>query len=109
MLQSLCTWSIALGVMTPRWRQVAALLSVLAVVALALEGASLPHVHDELGWHNQEHDLGYLVALAAAGVPATATAAPVPFASAGRVGLPSAPTPRPVPWRHRAPRAPPAR
>ena len=85
------------------------LLVVLALAACVLEGASLPHVHNEPGWHNQEHDLGLLVALAAAGVPATAPATTVFLVPSGRVSLPSTPPPLTVPWRHRAPRAPPAR
>ena len=87
----------------------AALLFVLALVALVLEGASLPHVHDEPGWHNQEHDLGALVALAAAGLPAAvATAATLLTASPGPGPL-AAPRARTILWRHRAPRAPPTR
>lgn len=83
------------------------LLVVLAAAGLVIEGASLPHVHDEPGWHNQEHDLGLFVALASAGVPATTTPTTVVLAASGRVSLPSTPSPLTVPWRHRAPRAPP--
>ena len=38
-------------------------LLVLAVAALALQGASLPHRHEAAGYHNQEHDLSYLATL----------------------------------------------
>jgi hypothetical protein len=94
--------------MNVRWRQGATLLFVLALAALVAEGASLPHVHDDPGWHDQEHDLAYLVALAAAGVPAAVTAAPRPLGSARGVRLPAGPRSRTAPWRHRASRAPPA-
>jgi hypothetical protein len=95
--------------MTVRGRRGAVLLFALALVAVVLEGASLPHVHDEPGWHNLEHDLGSLVALAAAGVPAAVAAAPVPLTTGHAVQPPAPRGPRSAPWLHRAPRAPPAR
>lgn len=84
-------------------------LVILALAALVLEGASLPHRHSASGWHNQEHDLGLFVALAAAGVPAAAPTVPVLLIPSGRIGLPAVSPPLAVPWRHQAPRAPPAR
>lgn len=94
--------------LTHRWRRSAMLLVGFAMAALVLEGASLPHLHDEPGWHNQEHDLGLFVALAAAG-PATAPSTPVLLVPSGRVSLPAIPPPLARPWRHQAPRAPPTR
>lgn len=87
----------------------AALLFAFALAALMLESASLPHVHDQPGWHNQEHDLLYLATLAAAGVPAAVATAPVPLAVERGSGPSVRPRARAVAWRHRAPRAPPAR
>ena len=92
------------------WRtRGAAVVLLLALVALVCEGGSLPHVHDEAGWNNQEHDLGYLVGLSAAGLPPAVVSAPVPLVSADGVGLPDTPSALTSPWPHRAPRAPPSR
>jgi hypothetical protein len=86
-----------------------ALLFALALAALLFEGGTLPHVHDEPGWHNHEHDLGYLVVLAAAGVPAAIAAAPVYLDVRRDAPRPVTRRTRVAIWRHRAPRAPPTR
>jgi hypothetical protein len=83
----------------------------LAVAALVLSGASLPHVHalDHPGLHNQEHDLGYLAAFGNAG-PLPGTFAVAGLAVVLVLGrLPKADQPSGAPGRHADFRAPPVR
>ncbi len=87
------------------------LLVLLALTALILDAASLPHVHTgpNAGLYNQEHDLSYLATFGAAGpVPSSPPVAPVAdvvsLAVATVPGVPETALPR-----HADFRAPPAR
>lgn len=82
-------------------------LLVLAVAAMVLQGASLPHRHDGAGYHNQEHDLSYLATLGSV-APLAANAIALAFDTVGEPTLGFIQVARPVGARRAADsRAPP--
>jgi hypothetical protein len=89
------------------------LLVALAVLALCVQGATLPHAHGHgagpPGFFNHDHDLTLLAALGIGGtLPAVAVL--LPFAAViGAIGLGLQPTPPAPPRRRPSSRAPPAR
>ncbi|HYE93902.1 MAG TPA: hypothetical protein VEA38_22925 [Terriglobales bacterium] len=57
-----------------------AVLALLAVAGLVLQGGSVPHAHDAhdgAGIYNQEHDLTLMAGLAGHAIPVDAAPAPV--------------------------------
>ena len=87
------------------------LLVLLALTALVLDAASLPHAHAawKAGLYNQEHDLSYLATFGASGpVPSSPSVAPVAsVVLLAAVTVPGAP--ETTPRRHADFRAPPVR
>jgi hypothetical protein len=89
-------------------RSILGLLAV-AVLALVLETASVPHGHlgVNAGLWNQEHDLATLAALGS-GAPLPDRAAAPPFVLVASAPRPApAAVPAPAPRAHADPRAPP--
>ena len=89
----------------------AVLLLALALVAMLVSMASLPHVHGgpEPGFFNQDHDLSTLAGLSGAALPSDVHSPATPVLVASQpLGLA---TSRPVaaPRRHADSRAPPVR
>lgn len=94
-----------------RRRGVGGILGVLAlaVLALVLETASVPHVHlgVNAGLWNQEHDLATLATLGSGAPVPQSTAAPPFVLVASSAGFTAAAVPASAPRPHASPRAPP--
>ena len=73
-----------------RPRRILGLLLLLAVAAVLLQGASLPHTHAVArpGLYNQDHDLALLATLHSAAVLAEAPPTPVVFAPVAAIAPP---------------------